>query len=286
MDKASVQRAKRPRPDRALVEVKKRGIEPLQRCCAERRSASSSRFFSESQASNTARPARIRAFRILEACIHRACIHTAAAEFCSLPYLRLIAMAGSWQVALQMQQTELQEIRAGIAFLRARERTCIAKLQLLRQQVDRGASPASSPQRTGQAEPLRDPRRRKARKSRGRPQLLKDGLALVEREESAAQRQDLSGMDLPQLLQAYAVSNGLEARRDLRVLAAKIFIQDVTQMNGGSKVLEFQEEVRRLSESMALDPKERVDLKSAFTKAAKERVREIVQTASPEPSGA
>ena len=195
-------------------------------------------------------------------------------------------MAGSWQVALQMQETELQEIRAGIAFLRARERTCIAKLQLLRQQVDRGASPASSPQRTGQAEPLRDPRRRKARKSRGRPQLLKDGLALVEREESAAQRQDLSGMDLPQLLQAYAVSNGLEARRDLRVLAAKIFIQDVTQMNGGSKVLEFQEEVRRLSESMALEPKERVDLKSAFTKAAKERVREIVQTASPEPSGA
>ena len=45
MDKASVQRAKRPRPDRALVEVKKRGIETLQRCCAERRSASSSRMF-------------------------------------------------------------------------------------------------------------------------------------------------------------------------------------------------------------------------------------------------
>ena len=101
-----------------------------------------------------------------------------------------------------------------------------------------------------------------------------DGFTLLEREEQALQRhKDLSGVSLSRLLQLYTESSSHETRLDLRVLAAKFFIAEVTVKNRGSKVLEFQKDVWRLSASMALDPKENINLNAAFTKAAKERVR-------------
>lgn len=185
-------------------------------------------------------------------------------------------MAASWGAALQMQESELAEIRAGIAFLRARERTCEARLSLLREKMVWEASLA---QQVEAEAPLKDPRPRKPRKSRGRSAVPKDGLTLVQREELALQRQDLPSMDLTLLLHTYVASSSQETRLDLRILAAKFFIQDVTAKNGGSKVLEFQQEVRRLLETLALSPQEHVDLNSAFTKAAKERVRMLLAEA-------
>jgi hypothetical protein len=187
-----------------------------------------------------------------------------------------MAAPGSWQFAVHMQETEIQEIRADIARLRSRELMCEANLCFLREQA---GELADLPRSTAEAaegrpeRPLKEPRRRAARK--GRERLApKDGLTLAEREEQALRRHgSLRDQPLSRLLYLYAASGCRQTRLDLRVLAARLFVAEATANNGGTKVLRFQEEVRRLSADLGLDPKDHADLNAAFTKAATERVR-------------
>ena len=172
----------------------------------------------------------------------------------------------------QVQETELQELRAEMAPLR----TPSCELRTLHERVEGATGPCSSQEATksGPERPLKEPRRRAPRKKNREQRVPKDGLTLLEREEHALQRhEDLVGVSLARLLQLYTESSCQETRLDLRVLAVKFFMTGVTAKNGGSKVLDFQSDIRRLSASMALDPKEHMDLNAAFTKAAKERVR-------------
>ncbi|NDD28771.1 MAG: hypothetical protein EB084_10950 [Proteobacteria bacterium] len=118
---------------------------------------------------------------------------------------------------------------------------------------------------------LKKPRRRPDKRNRG-PRAPGDGLNLRQREEAALQRLQGGALGLADLLAAHC-SAGKEARLDIRVLAARLFVTEVTPENARAKLREFQDSVAHIASGFALTSQERQTLASAFTKAATERVQ-------------
>jgi hypothetical protein len=118
---------------------------------------------------------------------------------------------------------------------------------------------------------LKKPRRRPDKRNRG-PRAPGDGLNLRQREEAALQRLQGGALGLADLLAAHC-SASKEARLDIRVLAARLFVTEVTPENARAKLREFQDSVAHIASGFALTSQERQTLASAFTKAATERVQ-------------
>ena len=81
---------------------------------------------------------------------------------------------------------------------------------------------------------LKKPRRRPDKRNRG-PRAPGDGLNLRQREEAALQRLQGGALGLADLLAAHC-SAGKEARLDIRVLAARLFVTEVTPENARAKL--------------------------------------------------
>jgi hypothetical protein len=127
-----------------------------------------------------------------------------------------------------------------------------------------------------QMEELRRPQQAKEGGKRRRPRRPRprnkpgDGLTAAQREDLAIPRLEASrDLSLPALMKEYCASTCAAARRDIRVLAARLHIAEAHD----ARVLEFQAEVRRIAAGLALPAAAERDLFAAFTKAAKDRAR-------------
>lgn len=213
--------------------------------------------------------------------------------------------AAKLNAALHAQQLELDALRAEVEWRRVREEALVAEIRMLRAQMKsreprriqlsegfgfnaerlEGNSKAEEavkvkkpelqtdePRQIALAETvLKKPRQRANRRNRG-PRAPSDGLNLRQREEAALQRLQGGALGLADLLAAHC-SASKEARLDIRVLAARLFVTEVTPENARAKLREFQDSVAHIASGFALTSQERQTLASAFTKAATERVQ-------------